>query len=50
MKNRIPKVVKYTLTTQKELLQKHTFFYMPFTRGKPLQLGKAKVGYHPVCV
>jgi len=43
MKNSIPKAVKYTLTTQKRLLQKHRSFYMPFTTGKPLQLGKGKV-------
>lgn len=41
-----PKVVKYVLTTQKELLQKSTSFYMPFTTN----IGKGKVDYYPACV
>lgn len=41
-----PKVVKYVLTTQKELLQKSTSVYMPFTTN----IGKGKVDYYPACV
>lgn len=46
MKNNVPKVVKYMLLTKKEFLLKHTSFYMPFTTGKMLTLGKGNVDYH----